>query len=510
MLNPVPPPTDADLALAAGDWSRAETLYQAHLSSARTIANFAGLTKSRLSQNKMAEALETAQAAASALPTSAEAQTLIGDVLFREGQIPAASLAFSNAISLDPCSARAQFGIGRIADLLPNHDLAARKLNLAHKLAPHDAEITTAFLATLPDSQRVDALRAFLTSQPSLPPVAIKDLNVQLTLLEQKGTCTVTQPFSSASIELDPDMFSTKVPRGWGVRVKINNGATALLDLDSSVSGIVLSAKDAENDGVHALTPTKEPGDTYVGFADRIRIGSLEYDNCPVTVVPASALADHNSLVGTDFFKDHLIHIDFVTQTLTLDQLPRVPGAAPAEPENPPASPATGWAHVYIVGNNILLPTLINNKGPYLFLLDTGVYPSVISPPIARTELAATEDLTINLIGTSAAIIKVMAREGGPSTGHPLVHGPSGELLPILRPRKNTAYQFAWNKYGDLSPISFDLSPKSRDTGIEIGGLLGFGVLQNFSIEINYRDSLVRITYDQNRRYWQKYFREKY
>lgn len=509
MLNPVAPPTDADHALAAGEWSRAETLYQAQLSSARTIANFAGFTKSRLSQNKMAEALETAQAAAAALPASAEAETLIGDVLFREGEVPAASAAYSKALSLDPCSARAQFGIGRIADVLPDHDLAERKLNIAHKLAPHDAEIAVAFLATLPNSQRVDALRAFLASQPSLPPVAIKDLTVQLALLEQKKTCTVSQPFSSATIELDPVLYTSKVPQGWGIKVKVNNGA-ALLQLDSSVSGIVLSAKDAENYGVHALIPPNEPSDTYLGFADRIRIGSLEYDNCPVTVVPASALADHNSLVGTDFFKDHLIHIDFVAATLTLDQFPRMPGAAPAEPANPPISPASGWAHAYIVGNNILLPTLINNKGPYLFLLDTGMYSTVISPPIAKAELGATQDLTVNLIGSSAAIVKVMGRDGGPDTDHPLVHGPSSELLPILRPRKNTAYQFAWNKYADLYPISFDISQKSQNTGVEIGGLLGFGVLQNFSVEINYRDGLVRIAYDQNRRYWQKYLKQLY
>jgi hypothetical protein len=38
-------------------------------------------------------------------------------------------------------------------------------------------------------------------------------------------------------------------------------------------------------------------------------------------------------------------------------------------------------------------------------------------------------------------------------------------------------------------------------TGTEVSGLPGFDVLRSFLIDINYRDGLARILFDQNRRY---------
>jgi hypothetical protein len=62
-------------------------------------------------------------------------------------------------------------------------------------------------------------------------------------------------------------------------------------------------------------------------------------------------------------------------------------------------------------------------------------------------------------------------------------------------------YRFTVNEFTDPAAISFDLSPKSSNTGVEVSGLLGFYVLKNYFLDINYRDGLVQIRYDQNQRY---------
>jgi hypothetical protein len=505
-------PTEADRAFAAGDAARAEVLYTAQLDASATPANYAAVVKSELDRNNLTKAMATATRAAAAMPKSAEAQSLVGDTLLRSGQIVEAGATYSKALALDPCSARAQLGIGKINDLLSHHAAAARKFSIAHSLAPSDPEITVAFLATLSDTQRVPVLRAFLASNPLLPVAAVDDLAAQLAILDRHKSCAASQPFATATIELDPIMFSAKYPRSWGTKVRLNNSDNPLLELDPSVSGIVIGKKDAEHAGIHPLTTLPaDPAATYVGVADRVRIGNIEYRDCPVTVVSDAALADHNGLIGTNFFRDHIIHIDFVAQSMRLDPYPARPATEPPDLSNQYIAPEEkDWSPIYISGNNILLPTLINKKGPFLFLLDTGTFSTVLAPAIAATELAAKEDLSINLYGTSSSIVKTVHREGGPSTDHPTVYGPDGRLLPVSRPLRNAEYQFARNNYGDTYPISFDISRKSHDTGIEISGLLGFWVLQNFSIDIDYQNGLVQILYDQNRRYWGRYVEKHY
>jgi Flp pilus assembly protein TadD len=512
MVQPMPVPTDADRAFSSGDAKRAESLYAAQLAGSATLANYAGVVRIQLDQSKLREALATAQDAVAANPTSAAAHSLVGDVLLRSGHIPDATAAFSKALTIDPCFARAQFGISRVGELLSRHTSATRKLEIAHKLAPQDPEITAAFQTTLPAPQRAAVLHALLASGPLLSPAAITDLTEQLAIIEQHKSCSVSQPFSSASIELDPVMFSGRVPRSWGVKVQMNGGSAPLFELDPGVSGIVLDTKAAEHAGIHPLIaqPAKA-GESYRGVADNVRIGSNEYHDCPVTVVPSSALDEHNGLIGVDFFKDHLIHIDYVSKAMTLDPLPALSVSGTQESTDESVAPEErDWTPVYIAGSNILLSTFINKRGPFLFLLDPGIFSTVISPPVAASELDATEDRTYNLAGSSGKIIKVMPREGLSDLDGSLIHDSSGKLLVLSRARKNAAYQFAGNDYGDLKPVSYDISAKSQDAGIEISGLLGFGVLQNYSLDINYRDGLVRILYDKNRRYWARYVEKQY
>ncbi len=51
--------------------------------------------------------------------------------------------------------------------------------------------------------------------------------------------------------------------------------------------------------------------------------------------------------------------------------------------------------------------------------------------------------------------------------------------------------------------ISFDLTPLSRDTGTEVSGILGFGMLRMLSVKIDYRDGLVDFDYKPDA--WMRY-----
>ncbi len=498
-IQPAPAASDARTALVGGDFAKAEVLYSAQISASPTAASYAGLVRVQLQANKLPEAMATAQAAATALPTSALAQDLLGDVYLRSGQFAQAADTYKKALTLDPCSARGHFGIARIYTMTGHPALADREFARARALSP-DPEILAAYLLTLPSDKRTTPLQAFFATQPQLPPDQLQSLATQLALLEQNAFCTPTEPITRIKLTLDPVMFNGTYIRSWGLKTRLNNADTPLLELDSSVSGIVLNQRDAAKAGIRPLT-TASANSPYTAIADHVHVGSLDYRNCPVRVLPDLALGKANSLIGLDFFRDHLIRIDYADQSLTLAPFPSEPGS-PTDLGALPETPTNkAWQPVVIADGNVLITTYLSKKGPYLFALDTGVGRTILSPPVSSSVLGNQVDSSVNLQGTSSTIVKVVPKTGGSNVDLAEVYGPDGKFLPVKSPVKLAEYYFGGNEFPDPRAVAFDLSPKSHVAGIEVSGLLGFGVLQGFMLEINYRDALARILFDQNRRY---------
>jgi hypothetical protein len=432
--------TDADRAFVAGAFARAESLYSAQLSGSAAAAGYAGVVRSQLVQNKLAEALTTAQRASGNIPEAA-AQALLGDVLLRSGKVDDASVAYNKAVKADPCWARGQFGLGRLSNLTSHHATAARKFAAAHTLSPGDAEIAAAFLATQPADLRATGLHALLAAHPVLSPEAVERLTGDLAILDQHKTCTVSEPFTTANLPLDAIMFNGKYERSWGLKVRVNDSDTPLLELDTTASGIVLSQRDAQRAGVKPLRAGPASlSAPYLAYADRLKIGNLEYHDCPVRVVPASALGNSNSLIGTDFFRDHLIHIDYVARLLTLNSFPSAPGLVqPTQVAltDPYISEAEkSWTPVLILSGNLIIPTMVNKQGPFSFLIDTGVGRTILSPPVESSVLGGGPDRNLNLTGTSGIFVKVLPRDGGGDILDTDVRGPDGALLKVSRPGK--------------------------------------------------------------------------
>lgn len=496
----VPAVTAADRALAAGDLAGAEALYTAQLSS--SAGAYAGLVHVQLERAETDAAMETARRAAAAQPGSAEAQALRGDVLLRMGQIPEANEAYSAAIALDPCSPAGHFGRGRVAELSGRHAVAATEFAASHPLAPGNVELTAAFLQTLPVAQRLAPLRAFLASQPLLLPSTREALGTELAVLTDHLDCT-PEAFDAARLPLTQVLSTGRQVRSWGLTPAINEATLATpIELDTSVDGIVLSASDAAKVHVRpASTATASSDAPYLGMAGKIRVGTVAYRNCPVRVVPDSYLNHRNSLIGTNFFRDHLIHIDYVDQSVTLTPLPTPLSTARGGLTDQFMAPEEkGWTPVYVAGSDVLIPTLINKKGPFLMGLDTGSYRTILSPAVNSMQLNGVSDATLNLEGYSGPFIKVMRREGG-YTDINFVYGEGGKSLKVTTPFKLAVFRFAGNEADDRSVVAFDIAPKSREDGINVAGFLGFYLLRAYTLDLNYRDALAHLVFDQNRRY---------
>jgi hypothetical protein len=496
--------TPADQAFNAGDSVQAESLAAAQIATTPTAASFAVLVHAQLDQNKLTEAIASANSAVTALPRSAEALTLLGDAYVRSGQIPEAANVYVKAIALDRCSANARFSFARLNDLVGRHATAAKELNFAHRLAPTDPAVTVAYLDTLPVAQRLVPLRSLLAGHPALPPAQLDRLTNKLATLDQHLLCSPTAPYISHRIDLEKIYQNGREVRSWGIKTRVNDANLPLLELDSSVDGIILKGDDAAKAHIHPLTSAPaNPDAMYQAVADEIHIGNLIFHGCPVTVVPNNVVDNRNSLIGTSFFSDHVIHIDYVAMTLTLTPLPVPPTGTTDRTDQFISPDEKDWSPVYIADSHLLLPTLINKKGPYLFALDTGSGYSILSPAVTAKELAVSGDATLNLQGYAGTIVKVIPREGGAAgiLDSTDVRSPSGKLLRVSRPVKLPVYRFTSNEIPDRDAVSFDLTPLSHNLGIEVSGLLGFQILSYFSIDLNYRDGLAQVLFDQNRRY---------
>jgi hypothetical protein len=491
-----PPKTDADRAFAAEHLSEAEGLYTQQLAASPSEAAWIGLVHVQIEMNKVTDALATANRATAAMPKSAAMRALVGDAELRAGHIEEASAAFTQARTMDTCLAASHFGLARIMELESLHASAQKELALAHRLVPTDAAISETLFATLPPAMHAKGLRNLLASDKDLSPDHRLHLEQLAALLEAGATCHSVEMSGPTKIELAPLLNNGVHLRDFGLHAVFGAGASLNLDLDSTASGIVLSETDAKKLNV---TPVGPHGQTssYVGTVPSVQIGSLHYEKCPVTVVPDAVLAGRYSVIGTDFFRDSLIHLDWNAKLLTLTPYP---GPAVYAAEITPVDAATpaaekDWSHAFIDRQRILVPALIDKKPVGIFMLDTSYLLNVMAPALAA-RFHPEPDATLAIFGVSGDLVRTFQKDGGADLNRTELVDFKGDNLPVRLVSHNVSARFAGNAPPDFGLWSYDINPTSHAAGIEVSAIIGFRVLRQYYFDIDYRNGLVSLKYD--------------
>jgi len=293
-----------------------------------------------------------------------------------------------------------------------------------------------------------------------------------------------------AEINLVPLLIDAKHLRGYGLTVKVNDISSKLL-VDTGASGILINSKIAEKAGVTKIADQHIGGigdrgasTGYVGFAKKLQVGNLVFEDCYVDVVDKKSSLDTDGLVGTDVFADFLVDLDFPNIKLRLSELPPFPDQPGATPglqlsqsggktlHNRWIPPQfASYEKVYRFGHMLLIPGFINDSPPKLFLVDTGAWDNTLTPGGAKgvTKLHSDSDTIVK--GLSGKVEKVY------STG-------------------DVTLVFGHFRQQRSDMVAFDLSHISNHLGTEISGSLGFAMLYLLDIKIDYRDHLVDFSYD--------------
>jgi len=329
-------------------------------------------------------------------------------------------------------------------------------------------------------------------------------------------SCRLVSKVQNTDTPLVRLMRDPKHLRGYGLSVDLN-GTRANFLLDTGASGITVSRVIAGMARITWVNETKirgwgdeGPQNAYIGTAKSIRIGNLEFQNCPVGVMESRSVAGEDGLIGTDVFADFLVDIDFPDEKLKLSELPKRPGqgdqqtALKNEPDDSekqeksdkteaaPEPGAAGTASaadssgpqdryiapemrsftpVYRFGHELLVPTKIGDASSMLFLLDTGAFNNAISPEAARE---------VTKVG---------------SDSDKKLHGISGSVKNVYSARE-AVLQFGRLRQENQDMTAFDMSGISESDGTEVSGLFGFVMLRFLDIKIDYRDALVDFSYD--------------
>lgn len=490
------PLTEALHLYRTGKFDDAAAAYNAIISSGGPdlVLAYTGLARVYLKQNKPNDAFDAASKAVALTPGKTPAITAMGEVYFRQGKMVQAEQSFLYPLQACDVDPRSYLGLAKIYHATSNYKRAANAVVQAYKIDPADPDVQRAYMSTLNRTELIQFLRDYLSRETNDDADERKNFEHELAVLEfETGVpgriCRITSKLTSTQTNLEALLNGPNRIRGYGLIVKVN-GASAKLRLDTGAGGILIDRKIAEKAGVKRIVEqnTKGIGDQgaaagYVGFADTLQVGDLEFSNCPVRVIDQNSINDENGLIGTNVFSSYLVDIDFPDSKLKLTQLPPYPDEAPVEAtlESRPAPGAhlhdrfiapemKEYTPIFRFGHSLLISTKVNDSAPMLFLIDTGAFDNIITPAAAKqtTKITRSDNLTAK--------------------------GISGKVKDVYVAEK-VSLQFARFKDNRQDLVTFSMDHFSNSAGTELSGILGFRMLRLLDMKIDYRDGLVDFLY---------------
>ena len=494
---PVTPQAQALLFYRTGKFDAAIDAYT-KLASVDPGAAYAGLTRVYLQQKRTTDAYTAVNKALELAPKSPDVHVALAEVYYRQGKIIEADRELVTVVNAGSRTARAYLDLARIAETASYYARAKTMIETAHRLDPDDPDVRREWLNTLPREQRAKELQNYLSGDTDDDAKDRAHLTHMLTLLQQEAGqphrgCRQVNSVTSTQTSLEPLWNSPSQIRGYGLMVNVN-GTNAKLMLDTGAGGILVDRLIAEKAGIKPVVQTEVNGigskggsGGYLGFADTIKVGELEFHDCIVQVVEKRAVLNDQGLIGADVFQHYLIDINLPDAKFGLSELPKDPketsdtASLEANPSgksawrDPYIAPEIkSYSGVYRVGHMLLIPTSLNDKPPKLFLIDTGAFDNTIDTGAARE------------------VTKIRGDE------YDRVKGLNGDVAKVYTADK-VKIRFSRFQQDRQDLIAFDLSNISDGAGTEVSGTLGFAMLRMLDIKIDYRDGMVDFTYDKNR-----------
>jgi hypothetical protein len=249
------------------------------------------------------------------------------------------------------------------------------------------------------------------------------------------------------------------------LHARIDGGRELSLILDTGATGIVLNASAGSEMKLRFLGAavlsgfgSAKPGVTRIARAESLETGELKIGNLLLNVSASDLTREADGWIGLDVFRHFLIRLDAPAHTLEL-----TPFAEQAQSDNPARLTCADCLQSYRLGNLLLLRGTINGHGNGHFILDSGSPYSMVSR-------------------------KLLTEGGRPATfagaqGAQDVRVPSAPVTVRLGNLHLMDFEYA----------ILDTSEISSRNGTEIAGAIGFSLLRNLTLTVDYRNGMVKL-----------------
>jgi tetratricopeptide (TPR) repeat protein len=301
---------DAEHFYRIGNFDAAIDAYDSLIAAGSESAlAYAGLARVYLKRKSVEQASDAVSKAIELSPAYPAVRTTYGEVLFRQGRLAEAEHEFIELARAGAAYPRAYLGMARVYAAASYHKQAKRMIDIAHDRDPDDPDIRKFWLHTLSFQERIAALRGYLASETNDDPKDRERLAGELAVLEDEaGTpthpCRLTSKVTSMETDLKQLLHDPRHLRGYGLNVKLNGSTSAALMLDTGAGGILVDRKIAEKAGVRRIAQMHiggigDKGDAsgYIGYAESIRIGTLEFQDCYVEAIEKKSGFDEDGLI---------------------------------------------------------------------------------------------------------------------------------------------------------------------------------------------------------------------
>ena len=399
-------------------------------------------------------------------PRTAETLAFQGEVDFRKGNFEKARTSYQAAIQMNEKTARAHFGLGKLALAKVNSKTALTEFRRAIALDPMEP------LYHFSASEAADLEKNTAESKKHLEEfVRLDRHDDEDRLTEAKAGLALMAAFGNKEygIVKAPEQ-PAPIPLRKALNlifadVKINGKGPFNFVVDTGASQTALSEKLARDLGLKVITSTVLHGVGGTGKAnsnvyriDQLQIGEVSVGDLPVGTFDdpvISQLAD--GIIGTSMLADFIVTINYPDGRMELTHKPvTTPDAIP----------------VWCVSNMLLLPADANGK-PGNFIVDTGAITSVLSLGMA------------NAMGiyekTPGALVDLGIAGVGGAQGITLMLPP----VTLKTLRQSEALSQA---------LAIDLKEVSKMLGTEISGVAGFDFLSKYKLTLDYYKAEIHLT----------------
>jgi predicted aspartyl protease len=283
------------------------------------------------------------------------------------------------------------------------------------------------------------------------------DVRARLQIEERLGTRKVAlleSPYQPYRIRL-----SNLRRGGLLLSARINGGSDLRLILDTGATGVAINASEGRNAGLEYLAASAltgfgsaSPTPARVALAASFETGDFKVTNLLVQVSDTELTADADGMIGLDVFEDFLIELNPHERRLDLTPL------------NEASATCTNCARAYRVGHLLLVHGEVNGHGNGYFIVDTGSPCTMISQELMpRSGRAAT------MIGTQ---------------------GEQAVIVPLAPLTLRLGTQHLWGfEYATLDTMAI-----SQSNGTAIAGAIGYSLLRDLSLTVNYRAGWVKLS----------------